>query len=229
VSLALVLFDIDGTLLDVRGAGRRAFAAALRETWGVDDELHDVRFAGATDRGVLQQLRGRHTLDEAREADFFRAMERTLSAALVAEPPFVYDGVVRCLTRLAGDGDVMLGLVTGNALRCAQVKLERAGLDRSIFDVGGYGDEHDDRDELARLAVARARHARGLHDVGFTSITLVGDTPNDIRAARAIGAVAVAVTTGHFDRAALVDAGADVVVDDLAMLGARVPETGVRT
>jgi phosphoglycolate phosphatase-like HAD superfamily hydrolase len=212
----LVLFDIDGTLLDVQGAGRRAFAAALRATWDVDDDLHDVRFAGATDRGVLQQLRARHALPEADEPAFFRAMERTLAAALGPEPPRVYPGVRDCLGRLAADGDVMLGLVTGNALRCAQVKLEHAGLDRAIFDVGGYGDEHHDRDELARRAVARARHARGMHDAGFARTFLVGDTPNDVRAARAIGAVAVAVTTGHFDRAALVDAGADIVVDDLA-------------
>jgi phosphoglycolate phosphatase len=209
----LTLFDIDGTLLDVRGAGRRAFARALADVFGVDDDLHHVRFAGATDRGVLQQLRARHGLPLADEPAFFRAMERTLSAALVDEPPAVYDGVRPCLAALASSPDVVLGLVTGNAMRCAQIKLERAGLDRAAFDVGGYGDEHEDRDELARLAKARAERARG-H--GFARVFLVGDTPNDVRAARAIDAVAVAVTTGHYDRQALVDAGADVVVDDLA-------------
>jgi phosphoglycolate phosphatase len=214
----VVLFDIDGTLLDVRGAGRRSFARALTETWGVEDDLRDVQFAGATDRGVLLQLRRRHTLDEDRDAAFFRAMELTLSGELTGEPPHVFTGVRECLARLSADAAVMLGLVTGNALRCAQVKLERAGLDRAVFDAGGYGDEHDDRDELARLAVARARHARGLHGHGFARVLLVGDTPNDVRAARAIGAVAVAVTTGHFDRAALVAAGADVVLDDLGGL-----------
>jgi phosphoglycolate phosphatase len=209
----LVLFDIDGTLLDVHGAGRRAFSTALRETFGIDDDLQHVRFAGATDRGVLQHLRARHGHPLADEPAFFRAMERALSAALAHEPPRVYPGVRPCLSHLSSSMAVTLGLVTGNGGRCAHVKLERAGLDRTIFDVGGYGDEHDDRDVLARLAVQRATAARG-HD--FARVFLVGDTPSDVRAARAIGAVAVAVTTGHFDRAALADAGADVVVDDLA-------------
>jgi phosphoglycolate phosphatase-like HAD superfamily hydrolase len=209
----LVLFDIDGTLLDVRGAGRRAFADALRETFGVEDDLHHIRFAGATDRGVLRQLRERHGLALQDEPAFFRAMERTLSAALIGEPPHVYEGVHACLARLSSSKDVVLGLVTGNALGCAHVKLERAGLDRSIFDVGGYGDEHEDRDVLARLAKERAERARG-HT--FTRVVLVGDTPSDVRAAHAVRGVAVAVTTGHYDRQALVDAGADVVVDDLA-------------
>jgi phosphoglycolate phosphatase len=209
----LTLFDIDGTLLDVAGAGRRAFAQALREVFAVDDDLHHVRFAGATDRGVLRQLRARHGLPLQDEPAFFRAMERALSAALVQEPPRVFGGVHACLAHLAAAPEVVLGLLTGNALRCAQVKLERAGIDRSIFDVGGYGDEHEDRDVLARRALERAERARG-H--GFERVFVVGDTPNDIRAARAIAAVAVAVTTGHHDRDALLAAGADAVVDDLA-------------
>jgi phosphoglycolate phosphatase len=106
----------------------------------------------------------------------------------------------------------MLGLLTGNGLRTAHVKLELAGLDRSRFDVGGYGDEHPDRDELARLALRRAEEGSGQR----FEVVVIGDTPNDIRAARAIAARAVAVTTGHYTRAQLEEAGADVVVDTLA-------------
>jgi phosphoglycolate phosphatase len=208
-----VLFDIDGTLLDVHGAGRQAFSAALRETFGVDDALEHVRFAGATDRGVLAQLRQRHAHPLDDEPAFFRAMQHALAAALLVEPPRVYDGVHACLARLAASSDVVLGLVTGNAMGCAHVKLERAGLDGSIFDVGGYGDEHEDRDVLAHLARQRAEQARG-HP--FARIVLVGDTPSDVRAAHAVSGIAVAVTTGHYGRDALTNAGADVVVDDLA-------------
>jgi phosphoglycolate phosphatase len=207
----LVLFDIDGTLVDVRGAGRLAFAEALTLTWGVTDDLHDIRFAGATDLGVLRQLRQRHALPPEEESTFFQHMERTLTRALLAEPPHVYDGVRACLSSWAST-DAMLGLLTGNALRTAHVKLETAGIDRSRFDVGGYGDEHHDRNELARLAQTRAVSGAG-HDF---DVIVVGDTPADIAAAKAIGATAVAVTTGHYDAAALAAAGADVVVDSLA-------------
>jgi phosphoglycolate phosphatase len=207
----LVLFDIDGTLVDVRGAGRRSFIRALRDTWSIDDTLDDVRFGGATDLGVLAQLRQRLDLDTESEAAFFRNMERALAAELSTEKPLVYAGVHACLARLTKDVDVTLGFVTGNAMRCAFVKVEQAGLDRSVFDVGGYGDEHPDRNELARLARTRAESAQG----PFERVLLIGDTPSDVRAAKAIGAVAVAVTTGHASRAALEACGADVIVDSL--------------
>ena len=208
----LVLFDIDGTLVDVRGAGRRACIRALKDTWSVDDALDDVKFGGATDLGVLQQLRRRLALDVAHEAAFFRHMERALAAELSVERPRVYDGVHAFVGRCVDDVDTTLGFVTGNAMRCAFVKVEHAGIDRTRFDVGGFGDEHPDRNELARLAKARAVAARG----DFDRVLLIGDTPNDVAAAKAIGAVAVAVTTGHASRASLEDAGADVVVDSLA-------------
>jgi phosphoglycolate phosphatase len=208
----LLLFDIDGTLVDVRGAGRASFAAALAKTWGVVDDLADITFAGATDLGVLQQLRRRHDLAVERETDFFRAMEIELSHALSSSSPRVYDGVLACVSSWQQAPGVVLGLVTGNGKRCAHVKLERAGIDPGIFDVGGYGDEHHDRNTLAVLALERATAG---HGGPFPLITLVGDTPNDIAAAHHIGAVAVGVTTGHFDSTALLQAGADVVVDSL--------------
>lgn len=214
-STHLVLFDIDGTLVDVRGAGRASFAAALEHTWGIVDDLADITFAGATDLGVLSQLRRRHDLDVARESAFFRAMELALSQLLSTSPPRVYDGVRACVSSWQQAPGVVLGLVTGNGKRCAQVKLERAGIDPGIFDVGGYGDEHHDRNTLAVLALERATAG---HGGPFPRVTLVGDTPSDIAAAHHIGAVAVGVTTGHFDRAALLQAGADVVVDSLGML-----------
>ena len=226
----LVLFDIDGTLVDVRGAGRRAFVAALERTWGIVDAESDLRradvsFAGATDLGVLRQLRQRLALDEPHEPAFFVAMEQTLLVELEREKPRLYDGVERCLARFAapapaGRGDVVLGFVTGNAMRCAHVKIEAAGIDRGRFVVGGYGDEHHDRPTLARMAKERAEQfcAEQLGGHGFDRVLLIGDTPSDIAAARHIGAVAIGVTTGHFGRQQLTDAGADLVVDSLDQL-----------
>jgi phosphoglycolate phosphatase len=204
----LVLFDIDGTLLDVKGAGRRSFAEALTLTWGITDDLADVRFAGATDLGVLEQLRARHELPAVDEDRFFLHLEQTLRRALVVEAPSVYPGVRECVAAWA-QTDAVLGLLTGNARRTAHAKLEAARLDVACFDVGGYGDEHPDRAALARLAVSRAQAQSGQ----ALDVIVVGDTANDIRAARAIAARAVAVTTGHVSRAELADA--DRVVDRL--------------
>ncbi len=208
----LVLLDIDGTLVDVKGAGRRSFIRAMREVWQVDDALDDVKFGGATDLGVLAQLRQRLTLDAQHDRRFFRAMAEVLLAELQRDKPRVYDGVHDYLQRCIDDDSVGLGFVTGNAMRCAHVKVEQAGIDFTEFDVGGYGDEHHDRNVLAAMAKERAERAWG----SFERVLLIGDTPSDILAARSIGAHAVGVTTGHAPRDALVAAGADLVVDSLA-------------
>jgi phosphoglycolate phosphatase-like HAD superfamily hydrolase len=210
----LILFDIDGTLVDVKGAGRRAFARAVALTWEIEDALADVKFGGATDLGVLGQLRRRLQLAEERDPQFFRHLEQALVAELTRERPHVYDGVHRYLQHLMVHDQVVLGLVTGNARRCAHAKVEHAGLDGSRFHVGGFGDEHPDRCALAALALERAVSATG----PFDRVVLIGDTPSDILAAHSIGAVAVGVTTGHAPRQALVEAGADVIVDSLAEL-----------
>jgi phosphoglycolate phosphatase len=205
----LVLFDIGGTLVDVHGAGRRAFAEAITKTWNVVDDLSDITFAGATDTGVLRQPRRRHPLAVADEADFFVHLAQSLLVGLTSQPPRVYDGVHECVLAWQQTPQAVLGLVTDNARRCAHIKLARAMLNPNIFTVGGYGDEHHDRHTLASLAKERAEaEYDGAVDVTY----LVGDTPNDISAAHSIGAVAVGVTTGPFTRDALLEAGAHIVM-----------------
>ena len=215
IERSLILFDIDGTLVDVHGAGKRAFALAITQTWNIVDDLADITFAGATDRGVLRQLRARHALHEADEHRFFQTMEHTLLVSMQEQMPILYEGVRTGVTAWQQRPGAVLGLVTGNGRRCAHLKLEQAGLDPGIFDVGGYGDEHHDRNALAQLALERAEAG---HGGAFDVVYLVGDTPNDIVAAHAIEAIAVGVTTGGFDRRALVQAGAHIVVDSLAAL-----------
>ena len=171
----VVLWDVDGTLLDVRGAGRGAFATAMARVWGGALDLRDVSFAGATDLGVLAQV-----IEPA-------ALEAT--AALAAR-------------------GALQGLLTGNEERCARLKLRSAGFAAERFTFGAFGHEHADREQLARLAATRRP---GRHVV-------IGDTPRDIQAARAIGALAIAVCTGFAERRALVDAGPDHVLDDLSAL-----------
>ena len=228
----LVLFDVDGTLVDVRGAGRRAFADALREAWAIEDALERVSFAGATDLGVLDRVlasrvpeaasRARASSSEspsspsrasppAQFAAFFAAMERALAAHLAREPPGVVDGA-RALMASLDAVAAPRGLVTGNARACARVKLRAAGLDEAFaahgYACAGYGDEHPDRDELARIALRRAVDAHG----AFDEVVLIGDTPSDVAAARASGATAIGVARDDERARALTDAGARVVV-----------------
>lgn len=209
-----VFFDIDGTLLHVHGAGRAAFASTIREEFGVEDDLLWVRFAGATDLDVLRQVLERHgrEADEDRIHRFFSRLAASLRDHLSVAPPDLCPGTRELLARLSRDETTLIGLITGNTGSCARIKLEAAGI-HGHFVLGAFGHEHGDRMDIARLARDRAlRHGMP----GGATIIVIGDTPLDIAAARAINARALAVATGMHSEAELRAAGADRVVRDLA-------------
>ncbi len=213
--LTLVLFDIDGTLLDVHGAGRRAFAQAIEPVFGWKDNCEYVRFAGSTDLDILRQIAERHGHTPSRaEVDvFFDRLTVELEKNMASATFTLYPGVRELLATLSDDARALVGLLTGNVEAGARIKLKHFDL-HGHFVLGAFGHEHGDRREIARLAFRRAeQHAGGKH---IAARYVIGDTPNDIAAARAIDAVCIAVATGKFTTQALLDAGADHAVDDLS-------------
>jgi len=150
------------------------------------------------------------------ERTFCDRLAHELKIALAGQDSVhtVYPGVPELLERLSGDPRCLLALVTGNVETCAWIKLQLVNL-HEHFVLGAFGHEHADRVQIARLALRRAEEHAG-HS--FEKKFLIGDTPNDIKAAHAIGAMAIAVTTGAFTREELVAAKADVVLDDLTDL-----------
>lgn len=217
-SLSCVLFDIDGTILSADGAGRRAFSNALSHTFGWDEPMHHVSFAGATDLMVFDQImaENKHSPSGDERDSFFRRMGDELEAAIGGGSPYLYEGVQEVIHDLSGDSRYLLGLVTGNVERCARIKLRCFDLDR-IFSFGGFGHDHPDRNEIAGFAVARAKEiVKGRRNID--RFYLVGDTPADVRAAHAIGAVSIGITTGGFEACILLESGADHVIDEMSSL-----------
>lgn len=214
--ITAVFFDIDGTLLDMRGVGRQSFVRALETTFGFTDDLSYITFAGNTDLNILQQVMARRGLPLTQnECDrFHRQLPRELSALAHQAKLVLYPGIRELVEKLSENPAVILGLVTGNVEACAWIKLQQFNL-HNHFVLGAFGDEHADRNEIARLALQRVQ-ARLKPEQKIKGLFLVGDTPNDIAAAHAIGAVAVAVATGKFTVEALKSAGADVVLSDLS-------------
>ena len=213
----IVFFDIDGTLLHIRGAGRRAFTLALKDVFGLEDEIEYINFAGATDLQVLEDVTRNHdhTLRDGDAERFFVALEKAFRVTVNEGEATLFPGVRELIESLSSDDRYLLGLITGNIESCARMKLKRFHLHGHFF-LGAFGHEHADRTEIARLAMTRAR--TGADRATGERCYLVGDTPSDVRAAHAIGATAVAVATGSFSQDALTEAGADHVFEDLGNL-----------
>jgi len=215
----LILFDIDGTLLSAGGAPRRAFGRALIEFFGTEGAAATDGFAGKTDPQILHDLMRAAGFDEAvideRADDFFAYYLTRLEAELEAETRHrLHPGVAELLPALAEDPRVTLGLVTGNVVAGARIKLEHFGL-WEHFALGAYGSDDRVRNHLVPIAVERAEARTGRRFEG-DEVVVVGDTPADVACARAAGAMAVAVATGVHSTDDLAGHHADVLLESLA-------------
>jgi phosphoglycolate phosphatase-like HAD superfamily hydrolase len=213
---AAVLFDIDGTLITTGGAGGRSWRRATSELYGTPADI-----SAFTDEGMTDPTVARLTYRQVHERDPEPAELAQLTAAYLRALPGeietsegyrVLDGVEEVLDGLAARG-VLLGVVTGALEAAAHIKLGRAGLGH-CFPFGGYGSDSADRAELTRAALRRAGQVLG-GEVDPAAVLVVGDTPRDIEAALAVGAVAVGVASHHYTAEQLAEAGAHHVLGSL--------------
>jgi phosphoglycolate phosphatase-like HAD superfamily hydrolase len=212
----ICLFDIDGTLIASGGAGKAALEAALANEFGIHRISDQLSLSGRTDRAILRDLFRLHAIEDTPGhcRRLFDAYLANLPRCLATSPGRVLPGIAALLARLHDRDDVALGLLTGNIRAGARAKLGHYRLN-TYFAFGGYGDDHFDRDDVAREALAEV-HQRYKDVARPERIWVIGDTPLDIRCARAIGARAVAVCTGWHRRDELADHAPDLLLDDLA-------------
>jgi phosphoglycolate phosphatase len=210
------LFDIDGTLLSSGGAGKAALEMALLEEFDLSGLRGQVPYSGRTDRAIIRELMCLHDLEEtaANLQKLLAGYLRRLPQCLEKHQGKVLPGIASLLERLAGQDDVALGLLTGNVRAGAALKLGHYGLDRH-FMFGGFGDQHHERDDVAREALAAA-HAHLNGQVVRERVWVIGDTPLDVKCARAIGVRVAAVATGWHSREELEAAQPDLVLADLS-------------
>ena len=222
----LLLFDIDGTLITGGGCGERSLRLAVRDTFGVEDDLRDIEIAGRTDTRIARQLLrkyGRAETDAA-IAELLENYLRHLPVLLRTTQGRVLPGVESLLALLEPREDVVLGLLTGNLARGAEHKLTHFGVWK-YFGFGAFADDHHERDRLGPFALARARE-RG-HEIALSRTFIIGDTEHDISCARAIGAKAVAVATGNFRTEQLALHAPDVLLENFAAIPATLRALGL--
>jgi len=218
-----VLWDVDFTLIDTNGAGRRLYRTALRDMYGLELPRRTVQFGGRTDSAIaLDVLALAGVPDPRGQLQRFQDYLSRLAEDLwedVRQNGRVLPGAEDILAALAMGATgqpVVQSLLTGNLPELARVKLSALQLTEHLdLTIGAYGDISADRADLVQVAQARATARHGVDFSGRRTV-LVGDTPSDVDAALAHGASVVAVATGSFSAAQLAQAGAHVVLPDLA-------------
>lgn len=215
----LVLWDIDLTLVDVRGIGHDWYRTALNSATGM--ELRQVpSFPGRTERAITMELLVAHDIEPTEEligrlhAELVEAADR--EHPLLAQRGHALPGSAEALAALGARSDVVQSLVTGNLVEIARYKLAAFGLDTHVdFEIGGYGTVSEHRPELVTEAMRLATAKHGA-DFPPERVVVIGDTPHDVAAALHHGAIAIGVATGRSTEAELREAGAHTVLTDLS-------------
>jgi phosphoglycolate phosphatase-like HAD superfamily hydrolase len=217
----LILFDIDGTLIDSGGAGVRSLNLAFQDLFSIPDAFSAIAMAGKTDTQIIREGLVAWGLPPG-DGVIPRVIVIYLSHLLDEvhnDRRHLKNGVIELLAALSEEADrVHLGLLTGNIERGARIKLDPFGLN-AYFPFGAFGDDEEDRNKLLPVAVQRY-HALYGREIDFPGCVIVGDTPRDVECAKRFGAACIAVATGPYGIDQLAQSGADRVLEDLTDLGA---------
>ena len=200
--MRLVLFDIDGTLLNSGGMGRAAMQRALGLVFGSPGNP-SYRYDGKTDKQIVREvMRMEGHSDQHIDSRMEKLVDLYLEGLREGARSGKFnvrplDGVPEILDALEQRDDVILGLLTGNVESGARIKLGAAGIDPDRFKVNAFGSDHEHRPELPAIAQRRAGETLGL-DIAGDRLVVIGDTPADIECGRSLGAKAIGVASGHY-------------------------------
>jgi len=211
-----VLFDIDGTLVSLDGAGSRSLNRAMEDLLGIQNGFREINFAGKTDFQIIREGLQKFDLlnrDNLLDSLLNRYLDH-LSTEVATGRGHIKEGAKELLFKLQDLRGVYLGLLTGNVEAGARLKLEPFGLNR-FFPLGAFGDDGEDRNLLLPFAVRRLLESESI-SVNYEHCVVIGDTPNDVECAQVHGASSIAVATGTYSLEQLKKTTADLVLSDLS-------------
>ena len=209
----LMLFDIDGTLVQGAKCHYKAYIEGVKKFYGMEEYVHSINAAGKSDKLILQEILtlGGLTAEEVQK-NFQNCLDFMTDYYLKNvqnENIRVLDGTAELLEELQRK-NVLLGLVTGNLEPIAYAKLGRVSLD-GYFSFGGFGSDNADRSLMVKKALIIAKNQLGFNG---DKIFVIGDTPRDVEAAQAYNLKTIAVATGMYSTQELRDCGADYVIEN---------------
>jgi phosphoglycolate phosphatase-like HAD superfamily hydrolase len=214
---SLLLWDIDGTLVDMDRAGERALLQLIRDSYEHDfHEKLPIDLRGRTDTSIMRDLLTHLKLEVTPEAaeKFKNAYLALLPVTLPQGHARLQPGIRRALDAIAEHPEIHQALLTGNLREGARLKLNHVGI-WEYFEFGAFADDSANRNELGPFALRRAKEKLGI-DFPPERVWIIGDTPHDIACGQAIGAKTIGVATGTFSVAELEACGATHVFADLS-------------
>jgi phosphoglycolate phosphatase len=219
----LVLWDIDHTLIETGGVGRELYRRAFETVTGRPIE-HEAEVTGRTEAAILAETLRLHGLEPSPEHEkkYATALAHEYEDHIedMRERGRALPGAREALARLSSESGVVQSALSGNFKAVAMTKLRAFGLDGFIdFEAGAYGNDSDDRPSLVAIAQERAAIRYGAR-FDRANTMLIGDSPQDVEAARRGGAEVVAVASGKATVEQLQNAGAELVLPDLVDTGA---------
>lgn len=210
----LLLFDIDGTLLNTSGSATRAADKAFEKFFKIKNIMDGIRTDGKTDPLILKEMFNtglRRDYDENEAELLFEEYVNLLNAELLNGGKIsLMPGIYELLSLLHNDENNLLGVATGNIEKGAWAKLQHSGLDK-FFKFGGFGSDSDCREQLIRKAIQRSSD---YCDRKVNKVYVIGDTPFDIIHGKASGAITVAVSTGIYKYGELEEYKPDYLFQD---------------
>lgn len=215
--MKLLLFDIDGTLLNTFRAGQQAANRAFHKLFGIENAMDGIRTDGLTDPLILKMMSTnclQREFDNMESLSFYREYLNYLDDELKNSGRIsILPGVFELLDTLEKRPDCVLALGTGNIEDGAWIKLDHAGL-RHYFSIGGFGSDSEHRDELISIGIRKASKKYNRR-MDFDQVFVIGDTPHDITHGRTAGAVTVGVGTGNYTMDELSKSRPDYLLKDL--------------
>ena len=213
--MRLILFDIDGTLIDSGGAGVRSLDLALKDLFSIENGFHGISMAGKTDTQIIKEGLMKYGIPTNGTIDaVIKAYLKNLQKEIQNDRKHVKPGIYEVLEALKTLQELGLGLLTGNLEQGARIKLEPFKLNK-YFPSGAFGSDDEDRNNLLPVAIRRFEELFQ-RQIEVDNCIIVGDTPRDVECAHIYGAICIGVATGPYSFDALVEAGADFVVRDLS-------------
>ena len=220
----LVLFDLDGTLVNAAGAGRTALCKAMKELYGKQPHFEHSLISGRTDLDnfslvyqLLKKKKPTSTEIKKIKTKYLELLPTEVHSVVRCKKYDIIPGVKKFLDLLQKNKEFVLGLGTGNLKEGAQIKLAPSKLN-SYFSVGGYGEDGNSREEMLKAAVKRA-NKQFKTCFSADQIYVIGDTHRDICAAKNCGFHSAVLTNGFGEAQKIQRAAAELEIKDFKDIG----------